>query len=121
MSLPGLELSEPSAESQYVPAPPTQINLSRGSEWRFEVAFGTTVKIKVCFSFHSSGFILLVCLSFLAMPLTCARRYTCGIEARSTWMSLTCRIRRGIHWMELEKAVSITRMEWFMADLSRAL
>ncbi|KAJ9222769.1 protein clp1 [Paecilomyces variotii] len=47
MSLPGLELSEPSAESQYVPAPPTQINLSRGSEWRFEVAFGTTVKIKL--------------------------------------------------------------------------
>ncbi|KAL1846276.1 Cleavage polyadenylation factor subunit clp1 [Paecilomyces lecythidis] len=47
MSLPGLELAEPSAESQYVPAPPTQINLSRGSEWRFEVAFGTTVKIKL--------------------------------------------------------------------------
>lgn len=36
-------------------------------------------------------------------------------------MSLTCRIRRGIHWMELEKAFSIARMEWFMADLSRAL
>lgn len=64
MSLPGLELSEPSAESQYVPAPPTQINLSRGSEWRFEVAFGTTVKIKVCFSFHSS-FVYLVVLSEL--------------------------------------------------------
>ncbi|KAL4761866.1 cleavage polyadenylation factor subunit CLP1 [Aspergillus foveolatus] len=47
MSLPGLELTQPSAESQFAPAPPTQINLSAGSEWRFEVAFGTTVRVKL--------------------------------------------------------------------------
>lgn len=48
MSLPGLGLSEPSVEAQYVPPPPTQISLSKGSEWRFEVAFGRTVRVKVC-------------------------------------------------------------------------
>ncbi|KAL4821365.1 mRNA cleavage and polyadenylation factor clp1 [Aspergillus spinulosporus] len=47
MSLPGLELTQPSAENQSAPAPPTQINLSAGSEWRFEVAFGTTVRVKL--------------------------------------------------------------------------
>ncbi|CBF90066.1 cleavage polyadenylation factor subunit CLP1 [Aspergillus nidulans FGSC A4] len=47
MSLPGLELTQPSAESQSASAPPTQINLSAGSEWRFEVAFGTTVRVKL--------------------------------------------------------------------------
>ncbi|KAL4904938.1 mRNA cleavage and polyadenylation factor clp1 [Aspergillus multicolor] len=47
MSLPGLELTQPSAESQFAPAPPSQINLSAGSEWRFEVAFGITVRVKL--------------------------------------------------------------------------
>ncbi|KAA8652485.1 hypothetical protein EYZ11_005227 [Aspergillus tanneri] len=47
MSLPGLELTQPSAEREFVPAPPTQISLSKGSEWRFEVAFGTTVRVKL--------------------------------------------------------------------------
>lgn len=47
MSLPGLDLAQSAAEQQYAPAPPSQINLSRGSEWRFEVAFGTTVRVKV--------------------------------------------------------------------------
>ncbi|KAL4802336.1 hypothetical protein BDV18DRAFT_147317 [Aspergillus unguis] len=47
MSLPGLELTQPSAESQFAPAPPSQINLSAGSEWRFEVAFETTVRVKL--------------------------------------------------------------------------
>lgn len=48
MSLPGLELTESSVESQYVPPPPTQINLRPGCEWRFEIAFGATVRVKVC-------------------------------------------------------------------------
>ncbi|KAL4968738.1 cleavage polyadenylation factor subunit CLP1 [Aspergillus stella-maris] len=47
MSLPGLELTQPSAESAFAPAPPSTINLSPGSEWRFEVAFGTTVRVKL--------------------------------------------------------------------------
>ncbi|KAL4794498.1 hypothetical protein BDV19DRAFT_364693 [Aspergillus venezuelensis] len=47
MSLPGLELTQPSAESAFAPVPPSTINLSPGSEWRFEVAFGTTVRVKL--------------------------------------------------------------------------
>ncbi|PGH26948.1 hypothetical protein AJ80_01331 [Polytolypa hystricis UAMH7299] len=48
MSLPGLELAQPSSfEARSAPAPPTQISLSKGSEWRFEVAFGTTVRVKL--------------------------------------------------------------------------
>jgi polyribonucleotide 5'-hydroxyl-kinase len=47
MSLPGLEFSQTSAEREFVPAPPTQITLSKGSEWRFEVAFGTAIRVKV--------------------------------------------------------------------------
>ncbi|KAI9928329.1 hypothetical protein ASPWEDRAFT_38844 [Aspergillus wentii DTO 134E9] len=47
MSLPGLELTQPTAEREFVAAPPTQISLSRGSEWRFEVAFATTVRVKL--------------------------------------------------------------------------
>jgi hypothetical protein len=47
MSLPGLELSQTSSEREFVPAPPTQITLSKGSEWRFEVAFGTAIRVKV--------------------------------------------------------------------------
>ncbi|KAL1954361.1 hypothetical protein VTO42DRAFT_1227 [Malbranchea cinnamomea] len=47
MSLPGLELSQPTAEAQRAPLQPTQISLTRGSEWRFEVAFGNTVRVKL--------------------------------------------------------------------------
>ncbi|EAW13011.1 cleavage polyadenylation factor subunit CLP1 [Aspergillus clavatus NRRL 1] len=47
MSLPGLELSQTSAEREFVSAPPTQISLSKGSEWRFEVAFGTAIRVKL--------------------------------------------------------------------------
>lgn len=47
MSLPGLDLTQATEEREFVPAPPTQISLSKGSEWRFEVAFGTTVRVKV--------------------------------------------------------------------------
>lgn len=47
MSLPGLDLAQPSAEREFTPAPPTQVSLAKGSEWRFEVAFGTTVRVKV--------------------------------------------------------------------------
>ncbi|KAE8378777.1 mRNA cleavage and polyadenylation factor clp1 [Aspergillus bertholletiae] len=47
MSLPGLDLTQPSADNQFAPAPPTQISLSKGSEWRFEVAFGTVIRVKL--------------------------------------------------------------------------
>ena len=47
MSLPGLELAEAAVEAQYAPPPPTQVNLRAGSEWRFEIAFGATVRVKV--------------------------------------------------------------------------
>lgn len=49
MSLPGLDLTQPSADREFAPAPPSQISLSKGSEWRFEVAFGTTVRVKVSY------------------------------------------------------------------------
>lgn len=47
MSLPGLELAEASIEAQTAPPPPSQINLRAGSEWRFEIAFGASVRVKV--------------------------------------------------------------------------
>ncbi|KAJ5654101.1 hypothetical protein N7490_001104 [Penicillium lividum] len=47
MSLPGLELTQPSEERQYTVAPPSQIALNPGSEWRFEVSFGHIVKVKL--------------------------------------------------------------------------
>ncbi|KAJ5746147.1 hypothetical protein N7520_011329 [Penicillium odoratum] len=47
MSLPGLELTQPSEDRQYTVAPPSQIALNPGSEWRFEVAFGHIVKVKL--------------------------------------------------------------------------
>ncbi|OAX79644.1 mRNA cleavage and polyadenylation factor Clp1 [Emergomyces africanus] len=47
MSLPGLELSQTPIEAQSGPAPPVQHSLPRGSEWRFEVAFGRTVRVKL--------------------------------------------------------------------------
>ncbi|PCH01577.1 Pre-mRNA cleavage complex II Clp1 [Penicillium occitanis (nom. inval.)] len=47
MSLPGLELAEAAVEAQYAPPPPTQVNLRAGSEWRFEIAFGATVRVKL--------------------------------------------------------------------------
>jgi hypothetical protein len=46
MSLPGLELTQPS-ERVLAVAPPSQIALKAGSEWRFEVAFGHIVRVKV--------------------------------------------------------------------------
>jgi hypothetical protein len=48
MSLPGLELTQPSEERQQVTAPPSQITLNPNCEWRFEVAFGHIIKVKVC-------------------------------------------------------------------------
>ncbi|KAM5439018.1 Cleavage polyadenylation factor subunit clp1 [Microsporum canis] len=47
MSLPGLELSQPTVEAQRAPAAPVQHILSKDSEWRFEVAFGNSVKVKL--------------------------------------------------------------------------
>lgn len=47
MALPGLDISLASEERESAPAPPTQVSLAKGSEWRFEVAFGTTVRVKV--------------------------------------------------------------------------
>lgn len=50
MSLPGLELGEPTAPgTQVASAAPVQHSLPKGSEWRFEVGFGSTVRVKVCF------------------------------------------------------------------------
>ncbi|OJD15287.1 protein Clp1 [Emergomyces pasteurianus Ep9510] len=43
MSLPGLELTQTAIEARSGPAPPVQHSLPRGSEWRFEVAFGRTL------------------------------------------------------------------------------
>lgn len=48
MSLPGLELAEASVETHHAPPPPTQVSLRAGSEWRFEIAFGASVRVKVC-------------------------------------------------------------------------
>lgn len=50
MSLPGLDLSEVAAEASYAPPPPAEVNLKPGSEWRFEIAFGASVKVKVSLS-----------------------------------------------------------------------
>jgi polyribonucleotide 5'-hydroxyl-kinase len=47
MSLPGLELTQPTEDRPQAAAPPSQINLTPGSEWRFEVAFGHIIKVKV--------------------------------------------------------------------------
>lgn len=53
MSLPGLELGEPTAPgTQVASAAPVQHSLPKGSEWRFEVGFGSTVRVKVCFLLH---------------------------------------------------------------------
>ncbi|KAJ5120471.1 Pre-mRNA cleavage complex II Clp1 [Penicillium bovifimosum] len=47
MSLPGLGLTQPLDERSQGPAPPSQISLKPGSEWRFEVAFGHIIKVKL--------------------------------------------------------------------------
>ncbi|EEH06620.1 pre-mRNA cleavage complex II protein Clp1 [Histoplasma capsulatum G186AR] len=47
MSLPGLELTQTPVEARSTPAPPVQHSLPRGSEWRFEIAFGRTVRVKL--------------------------------------------------------------------------
>ncbi|KAJ5893591.1 Pre-mRNA cleavage complex II Clp1 [Penicillium taxi] len=47
MSLPGLELTQPLEERQHAVAAPSQITLSPGSEWRFEVAFGHQIRVKL--------------------------------------------------------------------------
>ncbi|EEH22663.2 hypothetical protein PABG_04874 [Paracoccidioides brasiliensis Pb03] len=47
MSLPGLELTQATVEERSKPAAPVQHSLSRGSEWRFEVAFGQIVRVKL--------------------------------------------------------------------------
>lgn len=46
LGLPGLGLEEPSEQHEAVEA--AQHELPAGSEWRFEVAFGKFVKVKVC-------------------------------------------------------------------------
>ncbi|OJD20911.1 mRNA cleavage and polyadenylation factor Clp1, partial [Blastomyces percursus] len=47
MSLPGLELTQTPIETRSASAPPVQHSLPRGSEWRFEVAHGRTVRVKL--------------------------------------------------------------------------
>jgi hypothetical protein len=53
MSLPGLGLAEP--EEAPAVETTTEHRLTEGSEWRFEVAFGKhiTVKVRVTRSYHS--------------------------------------------------------------------
>ena len=48
LGLPGLGLEEPSEQSQTIEV--GQHELSSGSEWRFEVAFGKSVKVRVSFA-----------------------------------------------------------------------
>jgi hypothetical protein len=43
MSIPGLQLAAP-VES----AAPAEHELEAGSEWRFEVGYGETIRVKVC-------------------------------------------------------------------------
>ena len=45
MSLPGLQISSTPVE---IEAAPTIHELKEGTEWRFEVAFGSKVEVKVC-------------------------------------------------------------------------
>ena len=47
MSLPGLGLTEQPAEVAAAEVPATVHELPESSEWRFEVAFGETVEVKV--------------------------------------------------------------------------
>ncbi|KAJ5246290.1 hypothetical protein N7468_001273 [Penicillium chermesinum] len=47
MSLPGLGLTQPSEERTPAVVPPSQIVLNPGTEWRFEVAFGHRIKVKL--------------------------------------------------------------------------
>ncbi len=53
MSLPGLGLAEPEAP-QVIET--TEHDLTKGSEWRFEVAFGKHISVKVCLSFLFASF-----------------------------------------------------------------
>lgn len=48
MSLPGLDLSAPVEKLML----PTIYELKEGSEWRFEVAFGSRIEVKVRPSWH---------------------------------------------------------------------
>lgn len=45
MSLPGLQLDSP---SEPVVAASVLHDLGNNTEWRFEVAFGTNIEVKVC-------------------------------------------------------------------------
>ncbi|KAJ5713397.1 uncharacterized protein N7483_010578 [Penicillium malachiteum] len=47
MSLPGLELTQAAEDRPHAVAPPSQIALNPGAEWRFEVEFGHTIKVKL--------------------------------------------------------------------------
>ncbi|KAJ5697734.1 hypothetical protein N7488_011418 [Penicillium malachiteum] len=47
MSLPGLELTQAAEDRPHAVAPPSQISLNPGAEWRFEVEFGHTIKVKL--------------------------------------------------------------------------
>lgn len=75
MSLPGLDLSEAVAESSYAPPPPAEVNLRPGSEWRFEIAFGATVRVKV----GLSSDLLCICSSLFSECLcSSVREYDFG-------------------------------------------
>ena len=65
MSLPGLELSAP-VEATLVP---TIQELKEGTEWRFEVAFGTKVEVRVCNLSECSVSAADMLTTFFAAPL----------------------------------------------------
>jgi hypothetical protein len=65
MSLPGLDLSEVAAEASYAPPPPAEVNLKPGSEWRFEIAFGASVRVKVSLSSVLVSFLVYLTASLL--------------------------------------------------------
>ncbi|KAF9894635.1 Cleavage polyadenylation factor subunit clp1 [Aspergillus nanangensis] len=94
MSLPGLDLTQPSAEREFVAAPPTQINLSAGSEWRFEVAFNTTVRVKL----------LTGTAELFGTELAPSQTYTfCGSKsAIYTWHGCTLEVSAGDAFSALE-------------------
>lgn len=48
MSLPGLDMMQLSTAQAVQDAPPLEVDLAAGSEWRFEIGFeGAGIKVKV--------------------------------------------------------------------------
>lgn len=61
MSIPGLGQDEPEEEFSRVGVPTEQIithDLRKETEWRFEVAVGKSIEVKVCFVYHGYNYLL---------------------------------------------------------------